>query len=326
MVSNTGNLDLAVVVDDTLKGVLFNDVLPAGESRTFGYGYIVLESDPDPLVNTVTATGSHDTLAEDIVRTASASVDLVNPEIKITKTADKPLAEVDDEVVYTITVENTGDHPLENIVVLDDLLGGDITAEFNFSEPLEPGESETATFDYTIDSDDVVDGKVSNTVTVTSNPVGLTNVIDDDAYAVVIIDDNGKACFTETAWGGNTEGPGPAWWYYYDTTITETVQVIIAGQIYIAGTVEFEDKNGEWDFTITFNPGWDLEDVDESVKIQGYAENALPSFRPAPGGFESYKGAETTDTFDDDGYVYFAIHLDAEFCGDTIDLVPYPPE
>ena len=115
-------------------------------------------------------------------------------------------------------------------------------------------------------------------------------------------------CQTETAWGGNTAGGGSAWWFYYDATGDDVEQTIWAGQTIDVGTVEVVDGI----VTIILTDGWELQDDDEAVKIQGYDEGDLPASRPAPGQFTTYKGTDLTvyvGAFD-----YYAIHLDVQLC------------
>lgn len=129
----------------------------------------------------------------------------------------------------------------------------------------------------------------------------------------------------ETAFGGSSAGPttsgNRAWWFYYNTS-TGGEQIIWAGKTINAGTVKYE--NGY--IVISLAEGWDLKryyfvkddlgkeicgeftDVPytEAVKIQGY--NALPTSKPAPGLFTTYKGMELTVSVD--SCKYFVIHLD----------------
>ena len=60
-VTNTGDEDLdSVTVMDTVLGDLsaaFSDDLAVGAPNRHEFDYVVLGSDPDPLVNEVTATG-----------------------------------------------------------------------------------------------------------------------------------------------------------------------------------------------------------------------------------------------------------------------------
>jgi hypothetical protein len=117
-------------------------------------------------------------------------------------------------------------------------------------------------------------------------------------------------CFTlkgETAWGGNSPGGGDAWWYYYDTSVGGE-QTIWAGQTINVGTVTVSDADAAGNRTITMvlAGDWDLDDVAEPVKIQGYT--VVPDSRPAPGPFTTYKGAELVVSVSD--FPFYAIHLD----------------
>ncbi|HCY42799.1 MAG TPA: hypothetical protein DHV48_15865 [Prolixibacteraceae bacterium] len=107
----------------------------------------------------------------------------------------------------------------------------------------------------------------------------------------------------ETAFGGSAKGLGKAWWYYYTGS---SVQTLWAGQKIDAGTVEV---SGGY-VTITLAEGWELQPVDEPVKIQGY--NTIPTSRPTPGLFTTYKG--TSLTVPVESFTYYAIHLDVRRC------------
>lgn len=128
---------------------------------------------------------------------------------------------------------------------------------------------------------------------------------------------SGPDCKEQTAWGGNNginiDEPG-SWWYYYDTNGDET-QTIWADQTINVGSVHIsEPVNGQVTITIELTDGWQLQDDNEAVKIQGYAEGGLPNFRPAPGLFTTYKENELTVTVA--SYPYYAIHLDVQRCPD----------
>lgn len=127
-------------------------------------------------------------------------------------------------------------------------------------------------------------------------------------YSICCDDDNnGDDCREETAFGGTATGGGPAWWFYFDTQ-GDACQTIWAGQSENAGQVCYDMATGI--LTITFSNGWELADVSEPVKVQGY--NALPATRPAAGQFTLYKG--TSLTVDGDGSRYYVIHLDVKNC------------
>ncbi len=148
-----------------------------------------------------------------------------------------------------------------------------------------------------------------------SDSTGVNSITFDleEGHAVVTFTNEEKSqdCQEETAWGGDTVGEGNAWWYYFDISGC-TEQTITAGQHHDAGTVTVSDcDNDEVTITITLTDGWELQDVEEPVKIEGY--NSIPTSRPGPGGF-TYKGDALTVNFD--CYQYYAIHLDVQNCDD----------
>lgn len=123
---------------------------------------------------------------------------------------------------------------------------------------------------------------------------------------------NGDGCRGETAFGGDYQGGGNAWWYYFDTQGLAT-QKIYAGQYkMVGGSVYWNDTN----LIITLGSNWYLKQVNEPVKVQGY--DTLPSVRPAAGLFTLYKG--TNLTVPGNGSRYYVVHLDVEYC-DTLTLI-----
>ena len=97
---------------------------------------------------------------------------------------------------------------------------------------------------------------------------------------------------------------GKAWWFYYDVAVSGT-QTIWAGQHYDAGTVTYDGAN----IVINLTDDWELNDVEEPVKIQGY--DVIPTKRPAAGHFE-YKGMDLVVPVS--AYPFYAIHLDLRRC------------
>jgi uncharacterized repeat protein (TIGR01451 family) len=110
--------------------------------------------------------------------------------LKVTKAAavDKKadnLTNLGDTITYTITIENTGDVSLSNILVTDVLTDGDgvtsvLSLAYDSSNTavegvLVVGESATYTVVYTIDQGAVNSGSVSNNVSATaSSPTGAS--------------------------------------------------------------------------------------------------------------------------------------------------------
>jgi hypothetical protein len=138
--------------------------------------------------------------------------------------------------------------------------------------------------------------KFTGCVSAERTPVTLTlEDCEDDTI------NEGDECFTsETAYGGNLEGAGKAWWFYFDTQGPAT-QTIYAGQKETDGTVTWNGTS----LVINLGSG-KLQEVSEPVKVQGY--NTLPDKRPASGLFTTYKGSSLT--VPGNGSRYYAIHLD----------------
>ena len=180
-VTNTGDEDLdGVKVLDTILGDLsasFADELAVGASESHDFDYVVLESDPDPLVNEVTAKGSGVGSRVAVEALANCVTDLIHPTIEIVKTVDEDTVPIGTTVTYTYVVTNTGDTTLYDISVDDDILGhiGDIAV-------LEPGESATLTKDFVVG-----DVPVINVGTATGEDIlGRSVSSDDDAIVTPI--------------------------------------------------------------------------------------------------------------------------------------------
>jgi uncharacterized repeat protein (TIGR01451 family) len=154
-VENTGNEPLVdVTVDDTLLGDItgdfdfdFSQPFPAGEVATAVVTYQQQAGDPDPITNTVTATGTGADSGAEATDTASCTTDIVHvPGIAVRKSCPAQAGE-GDTITYSITVSNTGNEALEDVTVMDSVLG-DLSD--SFGNTLDVGDSETQEFDYTV--------------------------------------------------------------------------------------------------------------------------------------------------------------------------------
>jgi uncharacterized repeat protein (TIGR01451 family) len=184
-VTNTGDEDLdGVTVMDTVLGDLsasFADSLAVGASESHEFDYVVLGSDPDPLVNEVTAAGTGVQSQTSVDDLANCATDIIHPAIEIVKTVDEDTVPIGTTVTFTYVVTNTGDTTLYDISVDDDILGhiGDI-------EILEPGQSVTLTKDFVVG-----DELVTNVGTATGEDIlGRSVSADDDATVTPIAGEN----------------------------------------------------------------------------------------------------------------------------------------
>jgi uncharacterized repeat protein (TIGR01451 family) len=112
----------------------------------------------------VTATGK-DPKGEDVKDDAECTVTPAEAaaELSITKEAD-PSSDVgvDDEIIYTVVVTNSGNVTITDITLDDTLVDLDVDP-FD----LAPDESKTITYSYTVTQADVDNGQIDNTVTAT---------------------------------------------------------------------------------------------------------------------------------------------------------------
>ena len=184
-VTNTGDevLDGVTVMDSVLGDLSasFPDSLAVGVSESHEFDYVVLGSDPDPLVNEVTAAGIGTQSQTPVDDTELCATDLIHPGIEIVKTVDEDTVPVGTTVTFTYVVTNTGDTTLYDISVDDDIMGhiGDI-------EVLEPGQSVTLTKDFVVG-----DEPVTNVGTATGEDIlGHSVSSDDDATVTPIADEN----------------------------------------------------------------------------------------------------------------------------------------
>ncbi len=190
-VTNDGNVTLSdVTINDAALGLSENigDIAP-GSSHTLSPEptYTVSENDlPGPLSNTATVQGT-DPCGFTVEDQDSATVKLYAlPGIELTKEATDlsgmatPYPQVGDEIVYTFTVENTGNVTLTDVVVEDEKLGLD-----HYVGTLGPGDTDSFTASYAITQADIDAGKVYNLATGTGY-YNDTSVEDEDDETVTL--------------------------------------------------------------------------------------------------------------------------------------------
>jgi uncharacterized repeat protein (TIGR01451 family)/uncharacterized repeat protein (TIGR02543 family) len=153
-------------------------VLSPGESIT---ATVSTTLDEDT-TNTATTTGT-DSAGGSVSDTDMATVDVINPDIAIEKTANPATIYTGDTVTYTYEVTNPGDDALSAVTVSDDrcspvtFVGGDTDGD----ELLDVGETWTYRCSTTLDED------TTNTATATgTDSAGGTVSAQDTAFVAVI--------------------------------------------------------------------------------------------------------------------------------------------
>ncbi len=167
-VTNKGNQtvkNIVVTDNNSEEGTAtVNGEIKPGESKDVTFTHIVTETDikAGEVVNVAT-------IGNDPSNEVTTETEDPNPNFVVTKTATKVngtnvngeiAVKVGDKVTYVITVENTGNVTLENVVVTDELL-----PEFSHTIPtLNRGTDNkvSLTVEYTVQEKDIKDGKLVN--------------------------------------------------------------------------------------------------------------------------------------------------------------------
>jgi gliding motility-associated-like protein/uncharacterized repeat protein (TIGR01451 family) len=184
MVTNTGNETLDnVTLTDPLTGLNQNlGSMPPAQVITVTESYTIIQSDIDAgeVVNVATVTATDATKAN-LSDTATATIIAIQTSgIELTKTADvATYDQAGDVIIYTLTVTNTGNETLDNVILTDPLTG----LNQNLGS-MPPSQELSVTESYTITQSDIDAGEVVNVATVTATDA--TNaVLSDMATATV---------------------------------------------------------------------------------------------------------------------------------------------
>ncbi len=215
---------IEILDDQTVK----IDKLKIGESVLLTYQYTVPEDAliGEKIYNNVTATGtgiienpedpenptkeevSDETDKEVTVREEDPIVEKPYSSISVEKVADKEVYRIGEEVVYTITVTNTGDTLLRNVEVKETMINGEfdeaegIVKQDNNTviiEQLEKGETKILIYRYEVPEETV--GKLDNKVVATGTPVStVTNPDGTEKEEVYdpVTDDAEEEVYVET--------------------------------------------------------------------------------------------------------------------------------
>lgn len=180
--------------------------LNVGDSVTLNYLYIVQNGDPETIINVATAHAPKNPDTEipgdkDIEEPSKpVEVDVLRDELTIVKNADKSFVDMngnDTTVTYTLTVKNSGNTKLTNVIVTDTSNGngtveytGDLMYDGNgkwMIPELNAGDSVEITYVYTAVAEDINldNGNIVNTaVAEGKNPDNKTVTSDPDTETV----------------------------------------------------------------------------------------------------------------------------------------------
>lgn len=148
-VKNVGESDLVnVTVTDEMLGFGWMGNLDVAESNVFNVTYVVPRNVSDPLTNVVTAYADVNGTA--VYAESECSVDILHPRLTVKKMVAPTDVFADQNVTFTIAVNNTGDADLYNLTLTDSMYG-DAPAEV-IPEMLAPGESFWWSYNATVNS------------------------------------------------------------------------------------------------------------------------------------------------------------------------------
>ena len=166
----------------TLAGPTGDDgdnVLEGGETWGFSCTHVVTAGDPDPLPNTATvcatAPGGGTVCDSD-----NHEVDITHPAIEVVKAADPTSGTAGTVITYSYTVTNSGDVPLFDVTVDDDVLGHicDIAV-------LQPQSTEECTGTYTIPAGSP--SEITNIVIAGGTDPAGDLVEDQDDFTITVV-------------------------------------------------------------------------------------------------------------------------------------------
>jgi hypothetical protein len=176
--SNTSSADtpdLICAVADPLLGISTPVTLASGTSTVITAAYTVKGTDPDPLVNTVTATCSPTGFPNVLTASATHSVNLFQPSISMTKTGPA-FSKAGDTASYVIMLTNTSSADTPDLVCA---ISDPIAGVEKVGVTLPSGASDVTTASHTVQSSDP--DPLVNTATATCSPTGFPNVLQQTA-------------------------------------------------------------------------------------------------------------------------------------------------
>ena len=189
-ITNVGSTPLVLdpILDDKLGTIpLSGSVLAEGGSQVVTQAHALPDDPSGRVVNTATVSGAADVGGDSAAVTASATatVRLMRPSIRLEKTPDRLTARLGETITYRYTVTNDGAFTIGGLVLTDDRLGPIALGK----TALAPDEATEGTATYTVTEADLP-GPVTNravvqgTYTGTSGPRAIE--AEDDASVRII--------------------------------------------------------------------------------------------------------------------------------------------
>ncbi|MCH7410845.1 gliding motility-associated C-terminal domain-containing protein, partial [Belliella sp. DSM 111904] len=237
-VTNTGNTTLSnVVIADAMLGVTETvETLAPNATASFDYTYTVTQSDIDngSILNVATVStespdgenpGDEDEVEVDVDQESG---------ITLEKTADKSVVSAaGEEVVYTLTVTNTGNTTLSNVVIADAMLSVTETVE-----TLAPNATASFDYTYTVTQSDIDNGSILNVATVSTESPDGENPGDEDEVEVEVVDQSASIQIVKTADTSVIQEVGEV--INYTLTVTNTGAVTLTEVVVIDPLTGFE--------------------------------------------------------------------------------------
>ena len=198
-VKNEGTTTLhGASVSDAKLGVKDAPVKPAtlapGQSGSASFTYTLTQDDVNSrsVVNTASGIATPppafeplDPQDSETVTTPVTPVDSLLVEKGFKPLPDGATAKAGDEVTFWVKVTNNGTSTLNGVSVKDPLVGEE-SKPAGKGGTLEPGESDTVEFVYTLTQADVDKGLVENTATATYTPAGTDTPVERDSNPVTV--------------------------------------------------------------------------------------------------------------------------------------------
>lgn len=384
-VTNTGNVSLSnIVVTDTFTGsaapttetvgVTWNlntetgkyeatwnvGELAAGADATLTYTYTVQAADQGKTITNNAVAKSGTTEGGD-----TTTVTVYNPDMTVTKTVTKVnntevaagetvVVQKDDVLTYTITVQNTGDQDLTNVVVTDTKWsnGTKITVS-GVNDPVTLTDNSytissltekaivTITYTYTVTEADVKAEKVTNNVSVKSNetpggegdgtttdvvgdvtvqPADITIYTGGDGYTGAVNGSNG------TSLGNGSGLPEPGFYINLPTALDQALKKAAqeagkysgTGPLDLSGYVTFTASTGSSEPRTWTLERYDNHEGNDSIAFEKYIYRLVPANAQDPIRMQFTKDGQTA-TSDD-----FNIDLNALYAEYVMDIYAGP--